>query len=77
VLLVALVVVGLLGHTLMRQMGLFGGDTPGTHTVAAPAHVPAEVSAAPMQALERAKGVEQQVLQQARDSAARIDKATQ
>ena len=82
VLLLALVVVAMLSKTLLGQMGLLGGGT----TTAAAKPNPAATSRAqfedaaatpPATALERARGLEQAVQEQARENAERIDKATQ
>jgi hypothetical protein len=77
VLLLAVVIVGLLGKTLLQQMGLVGGS-PKERAVARPGNVQTElVTPSPVNALERARGLEQSVQQQARDNAARIEKVTE
>jgi hypothetical protein len=75
VLLLALAIVAVLGKTLLQQMGLVGASS-GKAAVARPGSVQADVVVpAPAAALERARGVEQAVHEQARESAARIDRA--
>jgi hypothetical protein len=72
-LLLALVIVVLLGRTLLKQMGLFADPQP---AVAKPGSTQVEHAAPAVTApMERARALEQQVQQQARDSAARIDDA--
>lgn len=76
-LLIALLVVFLLGRTLLQQMGLLTG-TPKPAAAAAPGSVQAGVATpAPTAPMERARALEQQVQQQARENAERIDKASQ
>jgi hypothetical protein len=78
-LLLALVVVALLGRSLLKQMGVFA-DAPRERAVAKrvsePVSVPSESASPSFTApMERARGVEQQLQQQAREQAARIDAA--
>ena len=73
-LLLALVIVALLGRTLLKQMGLFAepqavAGKPGSTQVE---HAAPAVTAP----IERARALEKQVQQQARENAARIDDAT-
>ena len=81
VLLVALVIVALLGRALLGQMGLLERPAPAAGAPAAtgaPAREDAEAaSLTPAAALERARAVDQAVQQQARETAERIDKASQ
>jgi hypothetical protein len=81
VLLLALVIVAVLSQTLLKQMGLFSGDRvtsktagprgPGPAT-AAPVDATA-ATPAPTNAVERARGLESSVQQQAQDLGQRID----
>ena len=74
-LLIALVIVVLLGRTLLKQMGLFS-ETPAERAVAKPGVTQVDAAAPAITApIERARALEQQVQQQARDNAARIDGA--
>ena len=76
VLLLALAIVALLGKTLLQQMGIVGGAT-GDKVNARPGNVQGDVVVPPpAAALERARGLEQAVHEQARDAAARVDRAT-
>jgi hypothetical protein len=80
-LLLALVIVAVLSQTLLKQMGLFSGDRVTTKAAgprgpgpAAGAPVDATVvTPAPANALDRARGVESSVQQQAQDLGQRID----
>jgi len=73
-LLLALVIVVLLGRTLLKQMGLFA-DAPAA--VARPGSTQVEHAAPSVAApMERARALEKQVQQQARENGARIDDAT-
>jgi cytochrome c-type biogenesis protein CcmH/NrfG len=77
VLLLAVLIVAMLGKTLLQQMGLSGAPSK-DRAVARPGNVDVDTATpAPMQALERARGLQQQVQQQARDNATAIDKAAQ
>jgi hypothetical protein len=77
VLLLALVIVALLGKTLLQQMGLSTSPAK-ERAVARPGNVQSDVATPPpMQALERARSLQDTVQQQARENAARIDKAAQ
>ena len=77
-LLLALVVVLLLGRTLLKQMGLFTDTSaPARSAVATPGSTQVDVATPGVTApIERARALEQQVQQQARDQSARIDDAT-
>ncbi|HEY1326768.1 MAG TPA: hypothetical protein VGI14_07500 [Casimicrobiaceae bacterium] len=77
-LLLALLIVFLLGKTVMQQMGLLNGTAKPATAAARPSNVQADVATPPpMEALERARGLEAQVQQQAREQMERIDKASQ
>jgi hypothetical protein len=84
-LVLALVIVALLVKTVMGQMGLLedagkaAGGQPGHVSSAATAPATAAEAAAvtPAGAMERARGLEQAMREQARENAARIDKETQ
>jgi hypothetical protein len=81
VLLLALVIVGVLGQTILRQMGLLSGDRMTTKT--AGPRAPGAVGAAPIDAttstpvpgnaVERARGLESSLQQQSQDLGQRID----
>ena len=81
VLLLALVIIGVLGQTILRQMGLLSGDR--MTTKAAGPRAPGGVGAAPIDAtaatpvpanaVERARGLESTLQQQSQDAAQRID----
>jgi hypothetical protein len=76
-LLIALLLVFLLAKTLLQQTGLLNAAKPAT-AAARPGTVQTEVTTPPpMEALERARGLEGQVRQQAREQEERIDKMTQ
>jgi hypothetical protein len=74
--LLALVIVLLLGRTLLKQMGLLT-DAPPQRAAAKPGSTQVDVATPSITApMERARALEQQVQQQARDQSARIDDAT-
>jgi hypothetical protein len=76
VLLLAVVVVGLLGKTLLQQMGIVGG-VPGDRAVVRPGNVQGDVVVPPpAAALEKARALEMAVHEQARENSERIDKAS-
>jgi predicted lipid-binding transport protein (Tim44 family) len=76
-LLIALLIVFLLGRMVMKQMGLVG-TAPRPAAAAAPSGEQADAATVtPVQALERARALEAQVQQQAREQQQRIDKVTQ
>jgi len=76
VLLLALAVVALLGKTLLQRMGL-ASPAPGDKSLARPGSVQGDVVVPPpAEALERVRGLERAVQEQARDAAARVDRAT-
>jgi hypothetical protein len=76
VLLLALAIVALLGKTLLQQMGIVGGSS-GDKAVVRPGNVQDDVVVPPpAAALERARGLERAVQEQARDAAAQVDRAT-
>ena len=76
VLLLAVVIVGLLGKTLLQQMGIVGG-APGDRAVARPGNVQGDVVVPPpAAALEKARALEKAVQEQARENSERIDKAS-
>ncbi len=75
-LLLAVAIVALLGKTLLQQLGVLGAP-PDKRALARPGNVQADVVVpTPAVALERARGLEQAVQEQARENAVRIDKAT-
>ena len=76
-LLIALVIIGMLMKTMLQQYGLTGTAQPATRgTPLDPMMPDATVTTpAPMNAIERARGVEAQVQQQAVENAKRIDDA--
>ena len=76
VLLLAVVIVGLLGKTLLQQMGIIGG-VPGDRAVVRPGNVQGDVVVPPpAAALEKARTLEKSVQEQARENSERIDKAS-
>jgi hypothetical protein len=76
-LLLALAIVLMLGRTVLKQMGLLNGESKPVSAAAAPsATIVDTTTPAPAAALERARGLEQQVQQQARDQQERIDAQT-
>ena len=84
VLLIALAIVLVLGRTVLQQMGLTSppGVTASTPLPRQAASEPANTQAASSQLrvtapLERARGVEAIVQQQARDAAANVERSTQ
>lgn len=83
ILLLALVVVALLTKTMLGQMGLLGTRPESSVAVKRPARTaPVEdaasaASVTPGSALERARGLEAAVQEQARQNAEAIDKAAQ
>ena len=80
--LIALVIVALLAQTLLKSSGLLGAGAPtkaGTRVPgpAAPAAPDSTAApAAPVTAIERARGLEQQVQRDAQEQARRIDEQT-
>ena len=78
VLVVALVIVGMLAKTALQQYGLSGTAAPATRGLPIDAAAPDATTnvPAPRNALERARGVESSVQQQAEDLSKRIDAAT-
>ena len=85
VILLALVIVGMLAQTLLKQYGLLPGDRAAS-TTAGPRGVgpttpvsgdPTTTTPAPTNALERARGLEQTLQQQAEEIGKRIDAQTQ
>jgi hypothetical protein len=83
VLLIALVILGLLSQKLLKQMGLVPEErattTAGTRGPGPAGAVPIDVTTAspvPTNAIERAKGVESALQQQAQDMGQRIDAQT-
>jgi predicted lipid-binding transport protein (Tim44 family) len=76
-LLIALLVVFLLGRTVMKQMGLLGTPPPPAAAGAASGAQADAATAPPVQALERARALQAQVQEQAREQQQRIDNATQ
>jgi len=75
-LLLAVVIVGLLARTLLRQMGILG-PTPGETSIARPGNVQGDVVVPPPGvALEKARALEQSVQAQGRENSDRIDKAS-
>lgn len=77
-LLLALLIVFLLGKTVLQQTGLLNATAKPATAAARPGNVPAEVATpTPAAALERARALEAQVRQQARENEERIDKASQ
>jgi hypothetical protein len=78
VLVIALVIVGLLAKTLLQSYGLTGTATPASKTtpVGQASHEVGAVTATPRDAIERARGLEQSVQQQADDLSKRIDEAS-
>ena len=77
VLLVALVIVGMLLKTVLQQYGLTGTTGPASKAtpVDAVSHDVTTTEVAPRNAIERARGLESAVQQQAVDNAKRIDDA--
>jgi hypothetical protein len=78
VLLLAVVIVGVLEKTVLQQYGLSGTAAPATRGLPIDAAAPDATTnvPAPRNALERARGVESSVQQQAEDLSKRIDAAT-
>ncbi|MEP6942559.1 MAG: hypothetical protein ABI981_06465 [Betaproteobacteria bacterium] len=83
VLLVALVIVAVLSQTLLKRMGLLQDDRTtvraGTRAPGAIAPGPIDATGAapaPINALERARGLESSVQQQSQDMTQRIDAQT-
>jgi hypothetical protein len=78
VLVIALVIVGMLAKTLLETYGLTGAATTASKTtpVGQASHEVGAVTPAPRDAIERARGVEQSVQQQANDLSKRIDEAS-
>ena len=78
VLLIAVVIVGLLAKTLLQTYGLTGTATTASKTtpVGQASHEVGAVTPAPRDAMERARGLEQSVQQQANDLSKRIDDAS-
>jgi hypothetical protein len=78
VLVIALVIVGLLAKTLLQSYGLTGSATTASKTtpVGQASHEASAVTATPRDAIERARGLEQSVQQQADDLSKRIDEAS-
>jgi hypothetical protein len=84
VLLIALLIVALLSQTLLKQMGLFSGDraisnAPGPRGPSPAAEAPIDATGAsitPGSAIERARGLESAVQQQAQDLNQRLDAQT-
>jgi hypothetical protein len=83
VLLLALVIVAMLAQTALKRYGLLARPDPPARTAvprargdAAPVELdPTTVAPAPLNALERARGVQSAVRQQAEDLGKRIDDA--
>jgi len=85
VILLALVIVGMLAQTLLKQYGLLPSDRAAS-TTAGPRGVgpttpmmgdPTTTTPAPTNALERARGLESSLLQQTEEMGKRIDAQTQ
>ena len=85
VILLALVIVGMLAQTLLKQYGLLPSDRAAT-SAAGPRGVgpttpmsgdPTTTTPTPANALERARGLESSVQQQAEEMGKRIDAQTQ
>jgi hypothetical protein len=79
-LIIALVIVAMLAKTVLEQYGLTGSarkpSTAGDRTGLGPVpHETTSVVPAPREAMERARGLESAVQQQAVDSARRIEEA--
>ena len=79
VLVIALVIVGMLAKTVLQTYGLTGTATTASKTtpVGQASHEVTTVVPAPRDAMERARGLEQNVQQQANDLSKRIDDASQ
>jgi hypothetical protein len=84
VILIALVIVALVAERALRGYGLLPGGDQATHAgtrmppAASQANVdPTSAPATPTTAIERARGLEQQVQRDAQDQAKRIDEQTQ
>ncbi|MEO5765590.1 MAG: hypothetical protein ABIR52_09805 [Casimicrobiaceae bacterium] len=77
-LVIALVIVGMLAKTVLQSYGLTGTATPASRTtpVGQASHEVTTVVPAPRDAMERARGLEQSVQQQAQDLNKRIDEAS-
>jgi len=78
VLVIALVIVGMLAKTVLQTYGLTGTATPASRTtpVGQASHEVGTSVPAPRDAMERARGLEQSVQQQANDLSKRIDEAS-
>ena len=78
VLVIALVIVGMLAKTVLQTYGLTGTATPASRTtpVGQASHDVTTTVPAPREAMERARGLEQSVQQQANDLSKRIDEAS-
>ena len=78
VLVIALVIVGLLAKTVLQTYGLTGTATPASKTtpVDQASHEVTTIVPAPRDAMERARGLEQSVQQQAGELSKRIDEAS-
>ena len=78
VILIALVIVAWLAQSALRQYGMLGGAAPASKAAAAGKSSTDQVAppATPMSALEKARGVEQQVQQGAQEQTQRIDEQT-
>jgi TRAP-type C4-dicarboxylate transport system permease small subunit len=78
VMLLAVVIVGILAKNALQQYGLTGSAAPATKGMPIDAAAPdaTTVVPTPRSALERARGVESSVQQQAEDLSKRIDAAT-
>jgi len=83
VLLLALVIVAVLGQTLLRQMGLLAPESAttraGTRSPGPAGAAPIDATGpatAPANAIERARGVESALQQQAQDLGQRVDAQT-
>jgi hypothetical protein len=77
VLVVALVIVGMLVKTVLKDYGLTGNTGPASKATAVDSvsHDVTTTEVTPRNALERARGLESAVQQQAADQAKRIDDA--
>ncbi len=78
VLVIALVIVGLLAKTLLQTYGLTGGAATASQAtpVGQASHEVTATTPTPGNAIERARGLETQVQQQAKDLSKRIDEAS-
>jgi uncharacterized iron-regulated membrane protein len=77
-LIIALIIVAMLAKTLLQTYGLTGTATSASQTtpVGQASHEVGAVTPAPRDAMERARGLEQSVQQQANDLSKRIDEAS-